>query len=113
MHGRSRRKPRGERAFDIFSRLLQERIVCLNGMVHDDVSAVVVAQLLYLNYENPSKEVFMYVNSVGTGGCAFETEAFALVDTMNYVAPPIETICLGTAFGTAAMLLASGEKGKG
>jgi len=97
---------------DLPTLLLSNRIVYLGAPLVPQVTEVIVAQLLYLNYENPSKEVFMYVNSVGTGNQAFETEAFALVDTMNYVAPPIETICLGTAFGTAAMLLASGEKGK-
>jgi len=75
------------------------------------VTELIVAQLLYLNFENPSKPVFMYVNSLGTGQ-AFETEAFAIADTMNYIEPDIETICLGTAFGTAAMLLATGAKGK-
>jgi len=69
-----------------------------------------VAQLLYLNYESPGKEVYLYINSPGAG--AADTEAFAITDTMNYVAPEIETICIGTAFGTAAMLLANGAKGK-
>jgi len=77
---------------------------------------LIVAQLLYLNYESPEKAVYMYVNSVGTNAgqriLGFETEAFAIADTMNYVSPEIETICLGTAFGTAAMLLANGAKGK-
>jgi ATP-dependent Clp protease protease subunit len=75
------------------------------------VTELIVAQLLYLNYDNPSKDVYMYVNSPGTGA-AFETEAFAIADTMNYVSPDIDTICLGTAFGTSAMLLANGAVGK-
>ena len=80
------------------------------------VTELVVAQLLYVNYESPEKPVYMYINSVGTSLgnqiAAFETEAFAMADTMNYVAPDVETICLGTAYGTAAMLLANGAKGK-
>merc|ERR1719382_607130 len=74
------------------------------------VTELVVAQLLYLNYESKDKPVFMYINSVGAAG-AFETEAFAVADTMNYVGPDIETICIGMAYGTAAMLLANGKKG--
>merc|ERR1719231_1122279 len=98
---------------DLPSLLLHNRIIYLGAPLVPSVTELVVAQLLYLNYESPSKGVYMYVNSVGTsGGGAFETEAFAIADTMNYVAPEIETICLGTAFGTAAMLLANGAKGK-
>lgn len=98
---------------DLPSLLLNNRIVYLGMPLVPQVTELVVAQLLYLNYESPEKAVYMYVNSVGTsGGVAFETEAFAVADTMNYVSPEIETICLGTAFGTAAMLLANGAKGK-
>merc|ERR1719235_1546407 len=97
---------------DLPSLLLHNRIVYIGLPLVPSVTELVVAQLLFVNYENPSKEVYMYINSPGTGQGAFETEAFAMVDTMNYVAPPVETICLGTAFGTATMLLASGEKGK-
>jgi len=74
------------------------------------VTELIVAQLLYLNYESPEKACYMYINSPGSAG--METEAFAIADTMNYVAPDIETICLGTAFGTSAMLLANGATGK-
>jgi ATP-dependent Clp protease protease subunit len=101
---------------DLPSLLLSNRIVYIGMPLVPSVTELVVAQLLYLNYDNPSKEVYMYLNSVGTGAgqqqFAFETEAFAIADTMNYVSPEIDTICLGTAFGTAAMLLANGEKGK-
>ena len=98
---------------DLPSLLLNNRIVYLGMPLVPSVTELIVAQLLYLNYDNPSKEVYMYINSIGNaGGQAFETESFAIADTMNYVQPEIETICLGTAFGTAAMLLANGEKGK-
>jgi len=101
---------------DLPSLLLNNRIVYLGMPLVSSVTELVVAQLLFLNYENPEKAVYMYVNSVGTNAgqqiLGFETEAFAIADTMNYVSPEIETICLGTAFGTAAMLLANGAKGK-
>lgn len=96
---------------DLPSLLLNNRIIYLGAPLVPQVTELMVAQLLYLNYESPSKEVYMYINSVGTGQ-AFETEAFAIADTMNYVSPEIETICIGNAFGTAAMLLANGAKGK-
>lgn len=95
---------------DLPSLLLNNRIVYIGMPLVPSVTELVVAQLLYLNYESPSKEVYMYLNSPGTGG--LDTEAFAIADTMNYVAPDIDTICLGTAFGTAAMLLANGANGK-
>lgn len=97
---------------DLPSLLLHNRIVYIGMPLVPQVTELVVAQLLYLNYENPEKEVFMYLNSIGQLGGGFETDAFAIADTMNYVKPPIETVCLGTAFGTAAMLLANGAKGK-
>lgn len=101
---------------DLPSLLLHNRIVYIGLPLVPSVTELVVAQLLYLNYESPEKPVYLYINSVGTSLgrqiAAFETEAFAMADTMNYVSPEIETICLGTAFGTAAMLLANGEKGK-
>merc|ERR1712087_998574 len=76
------------------------------------VTELIVAELLYLNYESTEKSVYMYINSPGTASATgFETEAFAVADTMNYIGPDIETICIGTAYGTAAMLLASGKKG--
>mmetsp|Transcript_33066 Transcript_33066/g.106965 ORF Transcript_33066/g.106965 Transcript_33066/m.106965 type:complete len:243 (+) Transcript_33066:989-1717(+) len=98
---------------DLPSLLLNNRIVYVGLPLVPSVTELVVAQLLYLNYETKEKPVYMYINSVGTGpGLGFETEAFAIADTMNYVGPDIETICVGTAFGTAAMLLANGKKGK-
>ena len=101
---------------DLPSLLLNNRIVYLGLPLVASVTELVVAQLLYLNYESPEKPVYLYVNSVGSSLgrqiAGFETEAFAIADTMNYVAPEIETICVGTAFGTAAMLLANGAKGK-
>jgi len=95
---------------DLPSLLLNNRIVYLGAPLVPSVTELIVAQLLYLNYESSEKSVYMYINSPGTGS-SFETDAFALADTMNYVGPDIETICIGTAFGTAAMLLASGKKG--
>jgi ATP-dependent Clp protease protease subunit len=100
---------------DLPSLLLHERIVYVGMPLVPSVTELVVAQLLFLNYESPSKSVYLYLNSIGTSDPrmgAFETEAFAMADTMNYVAPDVETICLGTAYGTAAMLLANGAEGK-
>lgn len=97
---------------DLPSLLLNNRIVYVGAPLVPSVTELVVAQLLFLNYETREKPVYMYINSVGSAGVAFETEAFAIADTMNYVGPEIETICIGTAFGTAAMLLANGVKGK-
>jgi ATP-dependent Clp protease protease subunit len=101
---------------DLPSLLLHNRIVYIGMPLVPSVTELVVAELLYLNYETQEKPVYMYINSPGTSSnsqqMSFETEAFAIADTMNYVGPSIETICLGTAFGTAAMLLANGEKGK-
>jgi len=95
---------------------MNNRIVYLGMPLVASVTELIVAQLLFLNYESPEKAVYMYVNSVGTNSgnriLGLETEAFAIADTMNYVSPEIETICVGTAFGSAAMLLANGEKGK-
>jgi len=95
---------------DLPSLLLHNRIVYCGLQLVPSVTELVVAQLLYLNYESQEKPVYMYINSPGTAG--FETEAFAIADTMNYVGPEVETMCIGTAFGTAAMLLANGAKGK-
>jgi len=100
---------------DLPSLLLNNRIVYCGMALVPSVTELIVAELLYLNFESNEKEVYMYINSPGTNvgrqQMAFETEAFAIVDTMNYVGPDVETICLGTAFGTAAMLLANGKKG--
>ncbi len=97
---------RGERAFDIFSRLLKERIIFLNGPVDDGVSALVCAQLLYLESENPKKEVSMYINSPG----GLVTAGFAIYDTMQYIKSPISTVCMGLAASMGSFLLAAGRK---
>jgi ATP-dependent Clp protease protease subunit len=97
---------RGERAFDIFSRLLKERIIFLNGPVDDGVSALVCAQLLFLESENPKKEIQMYINSPG----GLVTAGFAIYDTMQYVKSPISTVCMGLAASMGSFLLAAGDK---
>ncbi|XWS54338.1 hypothetical protein CRYUN_Cryun10bG0081400 [Craigia yunnanensis] len=99
---------RGERAYDIFSRLLKERIVCINGPINDDTAHVVVAQLLFLESENPSKPIHMYLNSPG----GHVTAGLAIYDTMQYIKSPINTICLGQAASMASLLLAAGAKGE-
>ncbi|XP_022982639.1 ATP-dependent Clp protease proteolytic subunit 2, mitochondrial-like [Cucurbita maxima] len=99
---------RGERAYDIFSRLLKERIICINGPISDDTAHVVVAQLLFLESENPSKPINMYLNS--PGGAV--TAGLAIYDTMQYIRSPINTICLGQAASMASLLLAAGAKGE-
>ncbi|KAE9620278.1 hypothetical protein Lal_00019970 [Lupinus albus] len=99
---------RGERAYDIFSRLLKERIVCINGPISDDTAHVVVAQLLFLESENPSKPIHIYLNS--PGGAV--TAGLAIYDTMQYIRSPINTICLGQAASMASLLLAAGAKGQ-
>ncbi|KAM7271468.1 hypothetical protein ACFE04_030682 [Oxalis oulophora] len=99
---------RGERAYDIFSRLLKERIVCINGPINDDTAHVVVAQLLFLESENPSKPINMYLNSPG----GQVTAGLAIYDTMQYIRSPINTICMGQAASMASLLLASGAKGE-
>lgn len=101
---------------DLPSMLLKERIVYLGLPLVPQVTELIVAQLLFLQYDDPDKPIKIYINSTGTsdyGGnpVGFETEAFAVCDTLRYIKPPIHTICLGTAMGTAAMLLASGTKG--
>src|SRR6202051_5165570 len=98
---------RGERAYDIFSRLLKERIIFLTGPVEDGMSTLVVAQLLFLEAENPKKEIAMYINSPG----GVVTSGLAIYDTMQYVRPGIQTLCVGQAASTASLLLCSGEKG--
>ncbi|MFQ6649496.1 hypothetical protein Gotur_023506, partial [Gossypium turneri] len=117
---------RGERAYDIFSRLLKERIVCINGSINDDTAHVVVAQLLFLESENPSKPIHMYLNSPGgqvTAGTlhffsVFNFEKYpilrclAIYDTMQYIKSPINTICMGQAASMASLLLAAGAKGE-
>ena len=98
---------RGERAYDIFSRLLKERIVFVNGPVHDVMSQLVVAQLLHLEAENPSKEISMYINSPG----GVVTAGLSIYDTMQYIRPKIATLVVGQAASMGSLLLAAGEKG--
>ena len=99
---------RGERAFDIYSRLLKERIIFLTGPVNDDMAKLIVAQLLFLESENAEKDIYLYINSPGGS----ITAGMAIYDTMNYVKPAVSTICMGMAASMAAFLLSSGEGGK-
>ncbi len=99
---------RGERSYDIYSRLLKERIVFLGSEIDDNVANLVVAQLLFLEAEDPNKDIFMYINSPG----GVITSGLAIYDTMQYVKPDICTVCIGQAASMAAVLLAAGSKGK-
>jgi ATP-dependent Clp protease protease subunit len=99
---------RGERSFDIYSRLLRERIIFLNGEVNDTVSALVCAQLLFLEAENPRKPIQLYINSPGGG----VTSGFAMYDTMRHVRAPVHTLCMGTARSMGSFLLMAGEPGQ-
>ena len=99
---------RGERAFDIYSRLLQERIIFLTGPVYDQVAAVVSAQLLYLESVNPAKEISFYINSPG----GVVSAGLAIYDTMQYIRSPVSTVCIGQAASMGSLLLAGGEKGR-
>lgn len=98
---------RGERAYDIFSRLLKERIIFVSGPVHDGMSTLIVAQLLFLEAENPSKEISMYINSPG----GVVTSGLSIYDTMQYIRPKVSTLCVGQAASMGSLLLAAGEKG--
>jgi ATP-dependent Clp protease, protease subunit len=99
---------RGERAFDIYSRLLKDRIIFLGTAIDDNVANLVVAQMLYLESEDPDKDIFFYLNSPG----GHVSSGMAIYDTMQYIKPPISTVCMGQAASMAAVLLAAGEKGK-
>jgi ATP-dependent Clp protease protease subunit len=99
---------RGERAFDIFSRLLRERIVFINGQIEDGMAAIVCAQLLALEADNPDKEVSLYINSPG----GVVTSGFAIYDTMRYIACPVSTVCMGFAASMATFLLMAGDPGR-
>jgi ATP-dependent Clp protease protease subunit len=99
---------RGERSFDIFSRLLRERIVFLNGPIDDNVSALICAQLLFLEAEGPGKEIAMYINSPG----GVVTSGFAIYDTMQYIKCPVSTVCMGFAASMGSFLLMAGEPGR-
>lgn len=100
--------PRGERAFDIFSRLLQDRIIFLGTEINDVVANLIVAQLLFLETTNPEKDIFVYINSPG----GVVTSGLAIYDTIQYIKPDVTTVCIGQAASMAAVLLASGTKGK-
>lgn len=97
---------RGERAYDIFSRLLKERIIFVSGPVHDGMSTLIVAQLLFLEAENPKKEISMYINSPG----GVVTSGLSIYDTMQYIRPKVSTLCVGQAASMGSLLLAAGEK---
>ena len=97
---------RGERAYDIFSRLLKERIIFLSGPVHDQVSTLIVAQFLFLEAENPKKEIAFYINSPGGSVSA----GLAMYDTMRYIKPAVSTMCVGMAASMGSLLLTAGEK---
>ena len=99
---------RGERAYDIYSRLLKERIVFLVGTVNDSVESLITAQLLYLESENPKKEISFYINSHG----GLVTAGLGIYDTMQYIKPPVSTLCIGQDSSMGSFLLAAGEKGK-
>ena len=99
---------RGERAYDIYSRLLKERIVFLVGTVNDNVASLITAQLLYLESENPKKEISFYINSHG----GLVTAGLGIYDTMQYIKPSVSTLCIGQASSMGSFLLAAGEKGK-
>ena len=99
---------RGERAFDIFSRLLRERIIFVNGPIEDGMAALVCAQLLSLESDNPNKEVALYINSPG----GMVTSGFAIYDTMRYIRCPVSTVCIGTARSMASFLLMAGTPGR-
>lgn len=99
---------RGERSFDIYSRLLRERIIFLNGEVNDSVSALICAQLLFLESENPKKPISLYINSPG----GVVTSGLAMYDTMRYIRAPVHTLCMGTACSMGSFLLMAGEAGE-
>ena len=98
----------GERAVDIYSRLLKERIIFLGMPIDDNISSLIIAQLLFLESEDSDKDIYMYINSPG----GVITSGFGILDTMNYIKPDVATICMGQAAGMAALLLSSGAKGK-
>lgn len=100
--------PRGERAYDIYSRLLKERIIFVVGPIEDQMANLIVAQLLFLEAENPEKDIFMYINSPG----GVVSAGLSIYDTMQFIKPNVSTLCLGMAASAASLLLAAGEKGK-
>ena len=102
---------KGERAYDIYSRLLKERIIFLTGQINDNVASLVTAQLLFLEAEDPKKEIYLYINSPGGLG-GLVTAGLGIYDTMQYVKPDISTLCIGQAASMGSFLLAAGTKGK-
>ena len=100
--------PRGERVFDIYSRLLKEHIICVNGPINDGVASLVVAQLLFLESENPSRQINMYINSPG----GVVSSGLAIYDTMEYISAKVSTLCVGQACSMASLLLAAGAPGE-
>ena len=99
---------RGERAYDIYSRMLKERVIFLTGPVEDDAANLIVAQMLYLESENPDKDIHLYINSPG----GIVTAGLAIYDTMQFIKPDVSTVCIGQAASMGAVLLAAGEEGK-
>ena len=99
---------KGERAYDIYSRLLKERIIFLTGQINDNVASLITAQLLFLEAEDPKKEIYLYINSPG----GLVTAGLGIYDTMQYIKPEISTLCIGQAASMGSFLLASGAKGK-
>lgn len=99
---------RGERAYDIYSRLLKDRIIFLGTAIDDDVSNLIIAQMLFLESEDPDKEIFFYINSPG----GLVSAGLAIYDTMQYIKPPVCTVCMGQAASMGALILAAGEKGR-
>jgi ATP-dependent Clp protease protease subunit len=102
------RSSRGERTYDIFSRLLMDRIVFLGTPINDDVANVIIAQLLFLEADNPERDIYVYINSPG----GVISSAFAIYDTMQHISAPVNTICMGMAASAGSFLLAAGEQGK-
>ncbi|ACI17853.1 Clp protease ClpP [Coprothermobacter proteolyticus DSM 5265] len=100
--------PRGERGYDIYSRLLRDRIVFINGEIEPEMAGVVIAQLLFLEAEDPKRDIYVYINSPG----GIVTDGLAIYDTMQYIEPDVVTMCIGQAASMAAILLAAGTKGK-
>ena len=99
---------RGDRSFDIYSRLLRERVIFMTGEVEDNMANLIVAQMLFLEAENPDKDIHLYINSPGGS----VTAGMSIYDTMQYIKPDVQTVCLGQAASAAAILLAAGTKGK-
>ena len=100
--------PNGERAFDIYSRLLKERIIFMGDPIDDRIASLIIAQLLFLEAEDPEKDIFMYINSPG----GIVTSGFGILDTMNYIKPDVSTICMGQAASMGALILSAGKRGK-